>query len=216
MEIIKEAYYLQIVLVFVLFLDIVGQLIPFLSFLSISIFITGLAQIHFKVYIYSFTFYNLLHQIPRISAYFYIIKNKETIKEYSKYLIYYSYLMLGLIFLSFITSILITFYPFESRFSNFTSFVNILITLENFLFYGSIILILLISNFKNLKNAKIWMVIHYLIGIAIVFYFRVGLRDLEILGYITFFSNFVHSTILILMIRSIYLFAKNDIKLISE
>lgn len=214
MEIIKEAYYLQILYVFIMLLDFLGSFFPTLSFLSIGIIIFSSFQ--FLTAYYVLMLYNLLLQIPRMLAYYYIIKNKKVIKEYSKFLIYLSYLMFGLIFLSFFTSIIITYYLINIDNLGIPPILTDLLFVANFLSFGSIILILLVSNFKNLKYVKIWLILHYLIGIADAIYFSFAEVDPSQIGTLTFLTELARSIIVIYMIRSLFLFAKNDIKLISE
>lgn len=220
MELIKEAYYLQIMVVVLVVFDLIGYIFAhtFLKFISPrSLFIILLNP---EIRTYFFFIYYITLDMPIILSTYYIIKNKEVIKDYSKFLILFSYLFLALIFITQVEWLITNYYYnnyLELQNSIFPTIIDLLnngIPLSSF---PIIVIVLLISNYKHLKFVKLWMVVFFLRIIAGHLDFSIftylNLQDMDL---VYFLDKITQSFLLALTIRSLFLFFKDDINLLSE
>lgn len=219
MELIQEAYYLQILMLVLSMLDFISTIVysPFFRFLTPINFILNTFQPGIVRYVLTLYYFILL--IPMILTNFYIVKKREVIREYSKYLIFFSYMMLGIIIIINFRLIINAYH-----FTNYQELQNtvipfirdILNLIISILTFGSIILIILISSYKNLKFVRLWMFLYYMSHFAIQFiYSFAGLNGSQFALISNLFS-LTQPIILLFIIRSLFLFARDDADLIKD
>lgn len=219
MELIKEAYYLQYIVIFLNGLDLLGFTIlyhdsPSWANAGISPQLLIFYRLQTEYMIYIFYLYLLLKQFPILLVSYYIIQKRSEIKKHSTQLIYLSYTMIGIIVLAYSHTLIRTFFKINLHWFNFTEnpiYMNILTVLFLLFSFGILIQILIIPPNGNLKTSKMLIFIVYVIDISVIMYYsltnnyKIKWQILDPAG------DLVTSILFLYFINSLTLFLKSTI-----